>query len=152
MRFKRSEDSLSKKERLSAGISGNKEISSVVVEVDLVSEEEKEEDVLITFLLSEVCGELLPMDKGGELGEVEVEGDVLLLLDLEEVTTSDREGDNRVSVKRNLGGASTELLRERVGVGGSVEGLRERVSRGFRERGCICIKSLTSCESNNRLV
>lgn len=115
-------------------------MSSVVVEVDFVSEEENEEDVLITFLWREVCGELLPIDKGGELGEEEV-GEVLLALALilEEDTTSDREGVNRLSAKRSLGGISTELLRERVGVGGSVEGRRVRVSNGFRDRGCVCI-------------
>lgn len=112
-------------------------MSSVVVEVDFVSEEENEEDVLITFLWREVCGELLPIDKGGELGEEEV-GEVLVLV-LEEDTTSDREGVNRLSAKRSLGGISTELLRERVGVGGSVEGRRVRVSNGFRDRGCVCI-------------
>jgi hypothetical protein len=55
-------------------------------------------------------------DKGGELGEF------LVLF-----TTSEREGVRRVSAtKLILGGISTELLREREGVGGSVAEGRRR--------------------------
>lgn len=53
VRLTRSVESLSKKERLSVGSSGIKEKSSVVVEVDFVSEENEEE---VTLLLIGVCG------------------------------------------------------------------------------------------------
>jgi len=53
--------------------------------------------VNLDFLLS-------PMDKGGELGDF--------------VTTSDLEGVG--PIRRIFGGISTELLRERDGVGGSL--------------------------------
>lgn len=64
------------------------------------------------------------MDKGGELGEV-----------FDEVTTSDLEGVNLVSANRILGSISTELLRERDGVGGSVA----RLSNELRVGGWVCM-------------
>jgi hypothetical protein len=139
VRLTRSVDSYSKNERLSEGISGNIEKSSVVVELDLVSD--VDDELFMRFLLMGVFGELLPIDKGGEHGEDAVEEEPLFL---EEITTSDRDEVNFGSPKRNLlGGISTELLRERDGVGGSVEGLRVRllleISIGFLERGCVCI-------------
>lgn len=120
------------------------EISRVVIEVDLVSDE-VDDELLMRFLLTGVLGELLPIDKGGELGEQEEVEELPFLV---EVTTSDREGVNRVSPKRSLlllvEGISTELLRERDGVGGSVDGRRDRLlvvvlSSGFLERGCVWI-------------
>lgn len=137
-------ESLSKNDKLSDGISGKMEISRVVVEVDLVSDE-VDDELLMRFLLTGVLGELLPIDKGGELGEQEEVEELPFLV---EVTTSDREGVNRVSPKRSLlllvEGTSTELLRERDGVGGSVDGRRDRLlvvvlSSGFLERGCVWI-------------
>lgn len=137
-------ESLSKNDKLSDGISGKMEISRVVVEIDLVSDE-VDDELLMRFLLTGVLGELLPIDKGGELGEQEEVEELLILV---QVTTSDREGVNRVSPKRSLlllvEGISTELLRERDGVGGSVDGRRDRLlvvvlSSGFLERGCVWI-------------
>lgn len=107
VRLTRSLDSCSKNERLMSSI--------VVDEVDCVSEV-VELDWYSGFI-----------DKGGELGDEEFVGGDLLV-----ERTSDREGVRRVSAKRRiLGGISTELLRERDGVGGSVDG-RRRVSIGLR--------------------
>lgn len=129
VRFNKSEDSLSKNDKFNERISGIAEelFSSVVVEVDFVNVE-VEVDELNKFLLTGVCGETLPTDNGGELGD---EAEEMLIFD--EATTSDREGDNLASGKRMVGGVSTELLRERDGVGGPAEGLRERLSLEFWE-------------------
>lgn len=137
VRFNKSEDSLSKNDKFSERISGiAKEFSSVVVEVDFVNVE-FDVDELNKFLLTGVFGETLPTDKGGELGDGTDEAEELLIFD--EATTSDREGDNLASGKRTVGGESTELLRERDGVGGPAEGLRERLSLEFSEPDCVCI-------------